>query len=973
HRSGPPRQTENNPPHDFAGGTVSTANPFDAATLSPGPHIITVVVDLTAGGSEVVSATFTVAGATPALLWTPDPVDLSVIEGGSTTRQVNLNTTTGTAQYTAASDASWLAAAPAAGTTPAALTLTANAAGLAPGTYTGTATATAPGYASDTLTVRLTVGQPAPPDQIHLAWVGDPATTLTVVWRTADPGAPSAVEYRTLGAAMWQSASGGLRPSGTSGTLHEVTLTGLTASTSYEYRVSGPASTWSPVFRTRTAPPRGPAGFDAIYVADTGLVGRLDGLATGTQQVVDEIAALNPLLVLGGGDYAYFDTDRRFGTLDNTIDAWFNQMQPVAARSPLMPTYGNHEVLLGEGFDAWAARFATPAGFNNRRNYSFDVGDVHFVSIHAVGDGGLSGATLAWIEQDIAAAHTAGQRWIIPYFHVSPFADGRNHPSNLSLRAQLGPLFERLGVQLAIASHDQAYERSYPLVDVPATNMHTSTSKRCYTANDGVTWVKVSPGGKLSNINLGFSQFATEPPPPWTAARDNVMHHFARLTVSAGGTIRLDAYGVIGDGTPPLIVDTFQYTLGSCPPELAFDRGSLAVAAAEGESASAQVGLAATDGATAYTAGAGATWLTVSPGTGTTPRVLTVNADAAGLSPGIHTATITATAPGHLEATLPVTLSVGAEYELRLSTRPDRGDAVPLEGASVSGHIYVFVAPPTEIVRVRFYVDNPNMVGPPRQTENAAPWDLAGTASGGAAHPFDTNGLASGAHTLTVVVDRVGAGSEIVHATFTVANASSAHTLLVSTAPNRSNPVELDGSTARGVIYVFVSPSSGASRVRFFIDDENMTGSPDKVELFPPWDLAGTAANGVALPFDSTMLAEGLHTLTAAIDLAGGGTAVIDAVFTVANGAALTTRPDVLMRLTEQGRLREANAIPDWPRRHYRGIAAFSRRGEERRPAARQSGSASPWHPSHGALPEANGASGRCGQTHDRPYILHRA
>ena len=98
-------------------------------------------------------------------------------------------------------------------------------------------------------------------------------------------------------------------------------------------------------------------------------------------------------------------------------------------------------------------RFPTPAGFDGRRYYSFDVGDVHFVSIFAVNStGSLPAAALQWIQQDILAAKASGQRWIIPYFHVSPFADGLNHPSNLQLRAQLGPLFEQLGVKLVLAT-----------------------------------------------------------------------------------------------------------------------------------------------------------------------------------------------------------------------------------------------------------------------------------------------------------------------------------------------------------------------------------------------------------------------------------------------------------------------------------------------------------------------------------------
>jgi acid phosphatase type 7 len=467
--TGTPRKVESNAPYDFAGGTVSTANPFKTATVSDGSHTITAAVVLTAGGTEVVHATFTVSN----------------------------NSGTGQA-----------------------------------------------------------------PDQVHLAWVGDPSTTLTVVWRTLNTATLSKVQYRLLGSTAWLEATGAERTSGTTGKLHQVNLSGLKPSTAYEYRVQADGGTWSKVYSTRTAPPRGPADFDVIYFADTGLVGRKDGLATGTQQVVDEIAAINPLLVLPGGDYAYFNSDKRYGTLENTIDAWFNQVQSIASRSPMMPTYGNHEILLGEGYQPWANRFPTPNGWNNRQAYSFDIGDVHFISVFAPSS--LSDAQISWLKNDIATAKAAGRRWIIPYMHVSAFADGTNHPSNLKLRAQLGPIFEQNGIKLVLSSHDQAYERTYPLANIGKTNTPTSTSKDCYEMSEGVTWVKVSPGGKLSNISDGFSPFATEPPPAWTAYRNNTTHVFSRLSVRASGSIQLDTYGVKGDGTPPVIIDTFRYTTGSC-------------------------------------------------------------------------------------------------------------------------------------------------------------------------------------------------------------------------------------------------------------------------------------------------------------------------------------------------------------------------------------------------------------------------
>ncbi len=403
-------------------------------------------------------------------------------------------------------------------------------------------------------------------DQVHLAWTADTATTLTVVWRTKDTTVPSNVQYREAGGSGWQSAAGGERPSGTMGKLHEVTLRGLKPGAAYDYRVQAPGGLWGAAYTARTAPAPGPATFDAIFLADTGLVGRSDGLATGTQQVIDEVRKMQPLVVLGGGDYTYFDTDKRYGTYENAIDAWFNQMQPVGSAAPLMLTYGNHEFELDGGTKPWAQRLPMLPGDDSLRYYSFDVGDVHFISLFAASDKtGVDTTQLAWLENDMNAAQARGMRWIVPYFHVVMFGDGDNHDANTMVRDDLGPVFERHGVKLVLFAHDQAYERSYPLTDVPNSNRPTSSSLTCYTAQDGVVYVKISPAGKQSNISGVFSPFKTNPAPGWTAVRDNTMHHFGRLRVSAAGSMTFEAWGIKPNGTTATLTDSFKITTGQCP------------------------------------------------------------------------------------------------------------------------------------------------------------------------------------------------------------------------------------------------------------------------------------------------------------------------------------------------------------------------------------------------------------------------
>jgi Purple acid Phosphatase, N-terminal domain/Calcineurin-like phosphoesterase len=632
---------------------------------------------------------------------------------------------------------------------------------------------------SGTFTVNNQITGSQAPDQIHLAWVEDPSTTLTVVWRTLNAQTPSAVEYQEANETAWHTATGTLRASGTKGTLHEATITALKPSTTYKYRVPGDNFTWSPIFTTHTAPPPGPADFKVVFVADTGVIGRLDGLATGTQQVVDEVVKLNPLLVLLGGDMVSFITDKRFGTIENTIDVWFNQMQAIAVQSPMMPTYGNHENDKTEGVASWQNRFPTPSGFNNRKNYSFDIGNAHFVSIfidHETTT--VSSTLLAWVENDIIAAKNAGKTWIIPWFHSAIFTDGSNHPSNLNARTQLGPLFESLGVKLVLSAHDQAYERTFPLMDVPATNTPTSTSLKCYTINDGVTWAKVSPGGKLSDQANKFSKFLTNPAPYWTAFRDNTTHHFSQLVFSASGSLRVDTFGIIGNGSPPVVQDSFEYTLGSCPgvKELTFNKSSVVFTVNQAGTNSQTLNLNSSDAVpVSFSLSDNADWLTTSPTTPeATPQTVTLAVNATGLQPGTYTATVTAiaTAGSYLQDTVIVTLNVLADssFDLLLSASPTRSTPVPLNNASVTGNMYVFTNPTSGVAKVEFWLDNTSYSGTPTKIENNAPHDFKGTATNGQALPYDTTKLANGLHTITAVITPSSGAQNVINASFTVAN-----------------------------------------------------------------------------------------------------------------------------------------------------------------------------------------------------------
>ena len=118
------------------------------------------------------------------------------------------------------------------------------------------------------------------------------------------------------------------------------------------------------------------------------------------------------------------------------------------------------------------------------------------------------------------------------------------------------------------------------------------------------------------------------------------------------------------------------------------------------------------------------------------------------------------------------------------------------------------------------------------------------------------------------------------------------YSLLASSSSNRSNADFLEGQTWTDDIYVFLSPSHTINQVSFFVDDSGMTGDPYTMEDLPEYDLAGTAQDGSANPFDTNGLTKGLHEITALVETEGGDTREIYATFTVDNSGNVAPTAD---------------------------------------------------------------------------------
>jgi hypothetical protein len=95
--------------------------------------------------------------------------------------------------------------------------------------------------------------------------------------------------------------------------------------------------------------------------------------------------------------------------------------------------------------------------------------------------------------------------------------------------------------------------------------------------------------------------------------------------------------------------------------------------------------------------------------------------------------------------------------------------------------------------------------------------------------------------------------------------------------------VRLDGAKVRDKIYVFVRNVRSLQRVDFYLDDPLRRRAPIQIDTQQPFDFAGTAANGTALPYDTTELSDGRHSITVVLRSSNGYPTSRRATFTVAN------------------------------------------------------------------------------------------
>ena len=289
----------------------------------------------------------------------------------------------------------------------------------------------------------------------------DNSKSRTIMWQSEISEPNAIVEYRKVDTTEISTVNASNRvftDDKETNYIHEATLTGLTQSTTYEYRVGydQKRSTW---FTLKTA---GVDNYEVLIYPDS-----QSANYSGWFQLVKDSYNRNPNsdLYISMGDLV----DN--GEQASQWRAWFRSVSPLSATVPLSPLMGNHETYTLD----WKIReplayinyFTLPSNGNDtfkNRYYSYDFGDVHYVVLDTQFKEAkdfhpeLEQEEIAWLRQDLQSNHT---RWTIVLMHKDSLRYKTNKFDGTSGFNEIGeafmPIFDEFNVDLVLSAHYHTY------------------------------------------------------------------------------------------------------------------------------------------------------------------------------------------------------------------------------------------------------------------------------------------------------------------------------------------------------------------------------------------------------------------------------------------------------------------------------------------------------------------------------------
>ncbi|GAM21044.1 hypothetical protein SAMD00019534_042190 [Acytostelium subglobosum LB1] len=348
--------------------------------------------------------------------------------------------------------------------------------------------------------VYVNIGFTAQQDEMRVSWYTVNNSTAGVV-RYSNQSMELDLAAGATASASSSSTEYGEFP-GWFGFVNTAVMSGLAPLTQYFYQVGdASADVWSPVFNFTTG--AGATVFKPFAFSVYGDMGggnymlNVDSLITNSDRFD---------WILHVGDIAYADYSNsssnkgiRSGMLGN-MTVWndfMTSITPFSAHQSYMTCIGNHDAFLNKS--AYTTTWIMPSESPLITWYAFDYNGVHFVSMSTENDYAPGSEQYVWLENHLQQFRASNPNtWLIVYGHrpfycttVINWCMGTN---NLALYEAMDPLMMKYNVDIFIAGHTHAYERSFPVYDKVVAGTFAEPKATVYiSVGVGGNWEGLDP------------------------------------------------------------------------------------------------------------------------------------------------------------------------------------------------------------------------------------------------------------------------------------------------------------------------------------------------------------------------------------------------------------------------------------------------------------------------------------------------
>ncbi len=202
-----------------------------------------------------------------------------------------------------------------------------------------------------------------------------------------------------------------------------------------------------------------------------------------TEETIENIISVNPELIITTGDHVKDE---------KSADCWIEMSQPIKDKMKI--AIGNHDRDSSKIYKQITRNHNLTSPY-----YSYDFQNIHFISLSTEHPYEEGSKQYEFIKSDLEkTSKNPNLDWIVVHNHKALYSTRNDLEVAEELRNTYHPLFEKYNVDLVISSHNQYYERTYPLFynnedDQEPVILDNSESN--YSNTNGIIFLTVGTGG----------------------------------------------------------------------------------------------------------------------------------------------------------------------------------------------------------------------------------------------------------------------------------------------------------------------------------------------------------------------------------------------------------------------------------------------------------------------------------------------